>query len=115
MAKQKLLSVTIHDCEVDTFRAGGKGGQKQNKTESGVRVRHVPSGAVGESREHREQLRNKKAAFERMAKTKEFQTWVRVESLRIMDKENSLEKQVDREMLNVKTEFMEDGKWVEVK
>jgi len=38
MSKELLFSLTKKDFRVDTFRAGGKGGQKQNKTNSGVRV-----------------------------------------------------------------------------
>lgn len=74
MAKEKILSVTLADCRVDYFRAGGKGGQKQNKTNSGVRVVHPPSGAVGEGRDQRSQLANKRAAFSRMAHSDKFQT-----------------------------------------
>lgn len=47
------LSVSIKDCRVDTFRAGGPGGQRQNKVSSGVRIIHEPSGAVGEARDER--------------------------------------------------------------
>lgn len=75
-----ILTVTIKDCEVQTFRAGGKGGQHQNKTETGVRIVHHPSGAVGESRETRSQLHNKQAAFKRMASSDKFQLWIRIES-----------------------------------
>ena len=78
MSRQKILTVTIKDCEVQTFRAGGKGGQNQNKRDSGVRVIHPPSGARGESREGRSQIENKRKAFRRMAESREFQTWVRV-------------------------------------
>lgn len=38
--KVLLFSVTIKDCEVQTFRSGGKGGQNVNKVESGVRIIH---------------------------------------------------------------------------
>lgn len=72
--RTRILSVTIHDCEVQTFRSGGKGGQNQNKRDTGVRVIHHPSRARGESREERSQLQNKKAAFRRMVGTKEFRT-----------------------------------------
>lgn len=72
--KTLLFSITKKDLEIQTFRAGGKGGQNQNKRDSGVRVIHKASGARGESREHRGQLENKRAAFRRMTETKEFKT-----------------------------------------
>lgn len=75
-----LFSVTLDDCEVQTFRSGGKGGQHQNKTDSGVRIIHHPSGARGESREERSQLQNKRAAFVRMANTPAFKYWVSVQT-----------------------------------
>jgi len=71
--REKILSVTIHDCEVQHFRSGGKGGQNQNKRDTGTRVIHHPSGARAESREERSQLQNKRAAFKRMVASKEFQ------------------------------------------
>jgi protein subunit release factor B len=70
--RTRVLSVTIHDCEVQHFRSGGKGGQNQNKRDTGTRVIHHPSGARGESREERSQLQNKRAAFLRMIETKQF-------------------------------------------
>lgn len=51
--RELLFTVTAKDCEVQTFRSGGKGGQHQNKTSSAVRFRHPPSGAVGVARDHR--------------------------------------------------------------
>jgi protein subunit release factor B len=73
MVRERILSVTIHDCEVQHFRSGGKGGQNQNKRDTGARVIHHPSGARGESREERSQLQNKRAAFLRMVKSPTFQ------------------------------------------
>lgn len=70
-------SVTIKDCDVQTFRAGGNGGQNQNKRDTGVRVIHRDSGAVGEARDARSQLQNKRAAFRRMAESETFQRWAR--------------------------------------
>ena len=40
----------LAECRVDTFRSGGKGGQHQNVTESGVRLTHLPTGTVTASR-----------------------------------------------------------------
>lgn len=73
MTRTRILSVSIHDCEVQHFRSGGKGGQNQNKRDTGTRVIHRPSGARGESREERSQLQNKRKAFVRMAQSREFQ------------------------------------------
>ena len=97
--RQHLLSLNSKDFIIETFRSGGKGGQYQNKTESGVRIKHPPSGAVGESREHRSQKINKKTAFIKMTDTDEFKKWIRIESLRmakILPTHTQLTKDVDK-------------------
>ena len=43
-------------------------------------MRHLPSGAIGTARDGRDQIRNKRAAFERMANSKEFQGWAHREA-----------------------------------
>lgn len=102
--KEKLFSVTLKDCRVDTFRAGGKGGQAQNKLETGVRVVHVPSGAVGEARDSASQYDNKKNAFRRMTQDPKFDLWIR---LRTTDMSQAIDKAVKEQMhpRNIKTEF----------
>lgn len=62
MSRELVMSVTLADCRVDTFRPSGRGGQGMQKRDSGVRIVHPPSGAVGQSTESREQLKNKKIA-----------------------------------------------------
>jgi protein subunit release factor A len=56
----------LAQCRVDTFTSGGKGGQHQNRTESGVRLFHLPTGVVAGSREERSQHRNKGIALARL-------------------------------------------------
>ena len=112
MAKELLFSVSIEDCEVQTFRSGGKGGQNQNKRDTGVRVIHHPSGARGECREERSQLQNKRRAFRKMAESSEFRQWVRIQSGRIKSDEEYLKETMKPE--NLKTEVRGPGGWVEV-
>ncbi len=58
--------VLLAECRVETFRAGGKGGQHQNTTETGVRLVHLPTGIRAEGRSERSQLRNRNAALARL-------------------------------------------------
>lgn len=110
MSKKPILTVTIKDCRVDTFRAGGKGGQKQNKTNSGVRIVHEPSGAIGESREYREQSINKKTAFKRMAESDKMQKWLKIETLKKLGEFKEIEQKVDEAMneKNLKIEYIKN-------
>jgi protein subunit release factor B len=56
----------LAECRVETFRAGGPGGQHQNKTESGVRLTHLPTGISVTARESRSQHRNRQTALARL-------------------------------------------------
>jgi ribosome-associated protein len=53
-------------CEETFYVGGGPGGQHRNKTESGVRLRHLPTGVVVTATERRSQLQNRGAALERL-------------------------------------------------
>ena len=93
MTRELVTSVTLADCEVQTFKSGGPGGQNQNKRDTGVRIIHHPSGARGESREERSQLQNKKVAFRRMSESDAFRAWAR----RLAGEDARLVAQVERE------------------
>jgi protein subunit release factor B len=86
MKKTKLFSVSVKDCRVDTFIGSGAGGQHKQKTSSGVRVTHEPSGAIGKCSENREQHINKRTAFRKMAESKEFKNWVKLQAAKLEGK-----------------------------
>ena len=60
------LERLARDCLITPYKSSGPGGQKKNKTESSVRVRHVPSGITRIATESRSQLRNREAALVRV-------------------------------------------------
>lgn len=56
----------LRQCETDTFRASGPGGQKRNKTDSAVRLRHPPTGLAAQAVESRSQAENRARALRRL-------------------------------------------------
>ncbi len=51
---------------VETYRSRGPGGQRKNKVETAVRIKHLPSGITVVATEHRSQSENRRLAFERL-------------------------------------------------
>jgi len=96
---------------VQHFRAGGHGGQNQNKRDTGTRVVHHPSGARGEAREQRSQLQNKRAAFRRMVDTREFRLWLAIQTGRLAVVEAEAQRLIIPEE-ELKVEVRRGGRWV---
>lgn len=116
MSKELLFTVTAADCDWQYLRGTGPGGQKRNKTESKVRCVHRASGGVGESDLTRSQHENKRIAFRKMAESKEFKLWHKLETARRMGDQLSIEEKVDRAMndANIKVEGKLEGRWVPI-
>jgi peptide chain release factor 1 len=64
--EEEEIDIRKDDLKTDTFRAQGAGGQHVNKTESGVRFTHIPTGIVAESTDSRSQHKNREIALQRL-------------------------------------------------
>ncbi len=60
------IDIRKDELKIDTFRSSGAGGQHVNKTESGVRFTHLPTGIVSESTDSRSQHKNREIALQRL-------------------------------------------------
>lgn len=82
MPKMEIEDLDINkaDIRVDTFRSSGAGGQHVNRTESGVRFTHLPTGIVAESTEARSQIKNREIAMARLIQQIQDQQYQKVMS-----------------------------------
>lgn len=114
MPKHLLFSLTAKDFEVQTFCTGGNGGQHRNAKQNGVRIIHTASGARAEHRDGRDQARNKAAAFEKLAQSKLFLEWHKLECARRLGIVREVDAAIEAAMAphNLKVEIKDtEGKW----
>lgn len=111
--KTLLFSITRDDFDIDTFTAGGKGGQHQNRSQTGVRLTHRASGAVGEARDDRSQYINKKNALERLVASPRFKAWHKLETAKRLGLTQQAEEEAERQMnpKNLRIEVRTDRGW----
>lgn len=83
------------DLRIDTYRASGAGGQHVNKTESAVRIVHVPTGVVAECQDGRSQIKNKETAM-KMLRSKMYEAKLKEHNDAIANKRKTLVSTGDR-------------------
>jgi hypothetical protein len=84
MGRRLLFSVSMKDLEIQTFSVGGHGGGGKDTSNSGVRLIHPPSGAVGEGRSARSNTLNRREAFIKLVRHPKFLLWHKVECAKRM-------------------------------
>ncbi len=84
----------LDQCRVETFRSGGKGGQHANKTESAVRLTHIPSGIQVSCQDNRSQHLNKMKSLKELRKRIEWYNYRPPKRIKTRPTRSSIEKRL---------------------
>jgi protein subunit release factor B len=110
MSEERVTILTRKDLDISYFKGSGDGGQKKQKTASGVQIIHRETGAIGRASDTRSQLQNKKLAFKRLVESPKMKVWLNRKIFEIRSGEavlKRIEREVERSMApeNLKIEY----------
>ncbi len=89
------IDLDMNDVRVDTYRASGAGGQHVNKTDSAIRMTHIPTGTVVQCQDERSQMKNRQKALS-VLKTRLYDLKLQEQTSEISEQRKSLVKSGDR-------------------